>query len=148
MANYSFNRNQRIYLLPETTFGVCPNTTGTASFAGGDCALVVKASFKPNVDLIDPQSKTGTRTNDAGTAGRRSGKWTIEVELRTSGTAGTVPDVDVLWAAAFGSSAVTVASTSVTYSLSDSIKSFSVLNARTPSAVLQQVAIGCVVTEV
>ena len=145
---YSYNRNQRIYLLPESTFGVCPNSAGAASFAGSDCALVLKASFKPNVDLIESQSKTGTRTVDAGTSGRRSGKWSIEVELRTSGTAGTVPDIDVLWACAFGSNPVVAAGTSVTYSISDSIKSFSVFNARTPSTVLQQVAIGCVVTEV
>lgn len=144
----SYNRNQRIYLLPETTFGTCPNSSGTPSFAGGDCALITRATFKPNVDLLVPQSKTGTRSAAPGVAGRRTAKWTIEVELRTSGTAGTVPDIDVLWACAFGNNAVTVASTSVTYSLSDNIKSFSVLNWRAPAAMMQQIAIGCVVTEV
>lgn len=144
----SFNRNQRIFLLPETTFGICPNSSGTPSFAGADCALIVKASFKPNVDLLVPQSKTGTRSVDKGTGGRRSAKWSIEVELRTAGTAGTVPDIDVLWQCAFGNTPAIVASTSVTYNLTDNIKSFSVLNWRQPAAMAQQIAIGCVVTEV
>src|ERR1043165_10082206 len=90
MANYALNRNQRAYAIIESTFGTVPAITGS------NCFLITKLNLRPNVDLLEPESKTGTRTQVPGVSGRRSGKFTCEVELRGSGTAGTAPDIKVL----------------------------------------------------
>lgn len=136
---YSFNRNQRVYLAVETTFGTAATVTGA-----NNC-LITKAVFKPNVDTLESQSKTGTRTTFTGVGGRRHGTFSIEMELRANGAAGVVPDCDPLLQALFGQAGVVVATTSVTYSLNDNIVSFTAYNYRTPSTVSQQVALGCIV---
>lgn len=138
MANYALNRNQRLYMAMETTFG-----TG-AAVTGSNCCLIKRAQFLPKVDVLQSESKTGTRTVPQGVGGRRHATWSIEIELRANGAAGVKPDMDPLLQAAFGQAGVVVSSTSVTYSLSDSIPSFTAYSYRTPSAVAQQVAIGCV----
>jgi hypothetical protein len=127
---YSFNRNHRLYAAVESSFGTA------ATLTGANCFLITKATFTPNVDLLVPQSKTGTRTQPVGVAGRRTAKFTIEIELRTSGTAGTKPDIDPLLVATFGQAGTVVASTSVTYNLSDLIPSLTIGSYRTPASAI------------
>ena len=136
---YSFNRNQRVYLAVETTFGTAATVTGSSN------CLITKAVFKPAVDTLDSQSKTGTRTTFPGVGGRRHGTFQIDMELRGNGVAGVKPDCDVLLQAIFGKAGTISAGVSVTYGLDDAIVSFTAYNYRTPSTVAQQVAIGCIV---
>lgn len=128
----------------ESSFGVAPNTSGTATVSGSNNCLIKKASFKPIVDTLVSESKTGTRTVFSGVGGRRHGTWSIEMELRSNGVAGVKPDCNPLLYSMFGQDGTVVASTSVTYAFSDSIPSFTAYSFRTPSTVAQQVAIGCV----
>jgi hypothetical protein len=138
MSNYSMNRNQRIYAVVETTFATA------AAVTGSNCMLITKAVFKPLVDTLTSQSKTGTRSVFPGVPGRHHATFSIEMELRTNGTAGVKPDCDPLLQAIFGQAGVAVVATSVTYALSDSIPSLTIYNYRTPSTISEQVAIGCV----
>jgi hypothetical protein len=136
---YSLNRNQRVYLAIESSFGVAATVTGS-----NNC-LITKAVFKPHVDVLVSQSKTGTRTVFPGVPGRHSGTFSIEMELRPNGAPGVKPDMDPLLQALFGQAGVVAAGVSVTYSLNDAILSFTAYNYRTPSTVSQQVAVGCIV---
>ncbi|MGE5568545.1 MAG: hypothetical protein ACM3S5_05850 [Rhodospirillales bacterium] len=144
---FSFARNERIFLQKETAFGTIPNTSGTATVAGSNCCRHIKAALTPEVALLVRQDKTGSRTMTAGVAGRKTGKWSLEMSLAGNGAPGVVPDCDPVLAALFGADGVVVAGTSVTYSLADVIKSFSLWSLRTPVAVMQRVAFGCVVSE-
>jgi len=143
----SFSRNERIYLQKETTFGVIPNTSGTASVSGSNCCRHIKASLTPEVALLVRPDKTGSRTATAGVAGRKTGKWSLEMSLAANGAPGVVPDCDPLLVALFGAEATVSAGTSVTYNLADAVKSFTLWRFRTPASVMQQVAFGCVVND-
>ncbi|MFN3323417.1 MAG: phage tail tube protein [Bryobacteraceae bacterium] len=143
----SFSRNERIYLQKEAAFGVIPNTGGTASVSGSNCCRHIKASLMPDVALLVRPDKTGSRTATAGVAGRKTGRWSVEMSLAASGAAGVVPDCDPILAALFGADATVNAGVSVNYALADVIKSFTFWRFRTPAAVMQQVAFGCVVNE-
>ena len=144
---FSFSRNERIYLQTETTFGVIPNTGGTATLSGADACRHIRASLVPEVELLVRPDKTGTRTATPGVAGRRSGRWSVEMSLAASGTAGVVPDCDPILVALFGQAATIQSGVSVTYNLADTVRSFTLWRFRTPSSVMQQVAFGCVVNE-
>lgn len=144
---FALSRNERIYLQKETAFGVIPNTGGTASLTGANCCRHIKASLTPDVALLVRQDKTGSRTPTAGVAGRKSGRWSVEMSLAANGAAGVVPDCDPILEALFGQAATISAGVSVTYNLADAIKSFTLWRFRTPAAVMQQAAFGCVVNE-
>jgi hypothetical protein len=144
---YSLSRNERIYLQTEASFGVIPNSTGTATVAGGDACRHTKCVLTPEAAKLKRPDKTGSRSQTAGARGRKAGRWSLEMALAGNGAAGVLPDCDPLLVALFGKAGTVAASTSVTYSLDDAIKSFCLWRFRTPATVMQQVAAGCVVNE-
>jgi hypothetical protein len=125
---------------------VIPNASGTASLTGSNCCRHTKITLTPDVALLTRRDKTGTRSITAGVAGRKSGKWSVEMDLAANGAAGTVPDCDPILQAIFGQAATVSAGVSVTYSLSDVIKSFTAWSFRTPSTMMQRAASGSVVS--
>jgi hypothetical protein len=125
-------------MVMESTFGTAVAVTGS------NCCLIKKAVFKPMVDTLVSESKTGTRTIFSGVPGRHHATFSIELELRSNGAAGVKPDCDPLLQAIFGQAGTVSSGVSVAYALSDNIPSFTVYNYRTPSTVAQQVAIGCI----
>ena len=142
---YGLNRNERLYFEIPATYGQFNNTAGASTISGSNCAKFVKATFTPDTGLIRSKSKTGTRTVPAGTAGRRGGKFSIQFELIPNGSPGVAPDINPVLQAIFGQAPTIVASTSVNYTLADSVVGFNVFSFRTPSTVMQRAALGCVV---
>ena len=147
MPNYTFSRNERLYLQKESTFGTIPNTTGTATLAGSNACRHVKAMLKPDVAILKRPDKTGTRSTSVGVPGRKTGTWSAEMSLVANGTAGVVPDCDPILYALFGQAASISSGVSCTYSLTDAVTSFDMWLFRQPSTVMQRVGLGCVVTE-
>jgi hypothetical protein len=145
--SYAFSRNERIYLQKETVFGTIPNTGGTATLSGSNACRHIKASLTPEVALLVRPDKTGARTATAGVAGRKIGRWSVEMSLAANGAPGVVPDCDPLLVALFGADATINTGVSVSYALADVVKSFCLWRFRTPSSVMQQVAFGAVVNE-
>lgn len=138
---FSLSRNERLYINPEATLGTIP------AFTGADACRHIKATLVPDVALLVRQDKTGSRTRTPGVAGRKTGKWTVEMSLAANGAAGVVPDCDPLLQAVFGQAATVNAGTSVSYALSDAIQSFAMASYRTPASVMQRIAFGCVVQD-
>jgi hypothetical protein len=138
---FSLSRNERLYLNPEATFGTIP------AFTGSDACRIIKATLVPDVALLTRQDKTGSRSRTAGVAGRKSGKWSVEMSLAANGAAGVVPDCDPILQAIFGQAATVSSGVSVSYALNDAIQSFAMASYRTPASVMQRIAFGCVVQE-
>ena len=144
---YAFSRNERVYLQKETAFGTIPNTGGTASVSGSNACRHVKTSLVPDVALLVRPDKTGSRTQTVGVAGRKLGKWSLDMSLAANGAAGVVPDCDPLLVALFGADATISTGVSVSYALADVVKSLCLWRFRTPAAVMQQMALGAVVSD-
>jgi hypothetical protein len=138
---FALSRNERVYLAKETVFGQA------AALSGTDACRHIRCTLTPEVQMLVRPDKTGSRTATPGISGRRSGRWSLEMSLAASGTPGVVPDCDPLLVALFGAEATVVPDTSVTYTLSDAIKTFTLGRYRTPASVMQQLAVGCVVNE-
>lgn len=145
MPNVAYSISQLAFIQIESTFGIAPNSSGTASVAGSNACLITQMSLDPVQALIDRPDKTGSLDYLAGSAGRRICNWTIRLALAGNGAAGVAPDIGPILQCLFGQAPVVVASTSVTYSLADLSPSFTIYNFRNPGTVTQQVAIGCVV---
>lgn len=137
----SYSRNERIYPIVESTFGVIP------TFTGANNCKFKKVKLKPIVARLTRTDKTGVRSEPLGVGGRRSATWSVDMSLAPNGTPGVAPDCDPILQAIFGQAPTIVSSTSVTYNLSDAIKSFSLPSYRTPSTMMQRIAAGCVVTD-
>ena len=105
MANYSFSRLERAYLQKQPTFGTIPNTSGTASVSNSNACRFMRMELQNEVALLERPDKTGTRSQEGMTSGRKVGRWSIEMSLAANGTAGTVPDCDPLLVATFGQTA-------------------------------------------
>lgn len=139
---------ERVFAQVETTWGIAPNSSGTATVAGADYIRHTRCEMVPAGTRIASSDKTGTKSATRGAVGVRSGRWTLNQEIRPSGTAGTAPDVDPLLQAAFGQAPTIVAATSVTYALhATAIKSASIYRFRSPASVAQQLIVGAVVQE-
>jgi hypothetical protein len=102
MSNFSFTRLEHFYCQTETTFGVIPNSGGTASVGNSNFCRHIKFSPKPMVDLIRRPDKTGSRSQPIGLAGRADASYSLNMSVAPNGTAGTAPDCDPLMQAAFG----------------------------------------------
>ena len=89
-----------------------PNSTGTATVAGGDAARHISLGMQNQPGTIQRADKTGSRSQTVGSAGRSSATWNLSASLVTAGTAGVVPDLDPLFKAVFGQAA-TIGSGSV-----------------------------------
>ena len=105
MPNYSFSRLERAYLQTQPTFGTIPNTSGTASVTNSNACRFMRMELQNEVALLERPDKTGTRSQEGMTSGRKAGRWSIEMSLAANGTPGTVPDCDPILVAMFGQTA-------------------------------------------
>lgn len=105
MPNYSFSRLERAYLQNQPTFGTIPNTSGTASVTNSNACRFMRMELQNEVALLERPDKTGTRSQEGMTSGRKVGRWSIEMSLAANGTPGTVPDCDPILVAMFGQTA-------------------------------------------
>jgi hypothetical protein len=105
MPNYSFSRLEWAYLQNQPTFGTIPNTSGTASVTNSNACRFMRMELQNEVALLERPDKTGTRSQEGMTSGRKVGRWSIEMSLAANGTPGTVPDCDPILVAMFGQTA-------------------------------------------
>lgn len=109
---FALSRLERIYLQVQSAFNTVPNTTGTATVGNANACRFIKAVLDNMVGTIDRADKTGTLSDTPGSAGRASGKWSVEMSLAPNGTVAVVPDCDPILQAIFGqTSTVTAAGT-------------------------------------
>lgn len=117
MPNYSFSRVERAYLQAQPTFGTIPNSSGTATVGNSNACRFIRMELQNEVALLERPDKTGTRSMEGMTGGRKMGRWSIEMSLVGNGVAGTAPDCDPILQAIFGQTAtVGSGSTSITSS--------------------------------
>lgn len=109
--NYSFSRLERAYLNKQPTFGVIPNTSGTASVGNSNACRFMKMELQNEVALLERPDKTGTRSQEGMTSGRKVGRWSIEMALAANGTSSVAPDCDPILVAMFGQTAAVGAGT-------------------------------------
>lgn len=94
-------------------------------------------TFGPSAgnSVNSPTYKTSNRSRLAGLRGRQNGSWTLQKPFFPSGSAGVRPDDDPILAAIFGTTGTVVASTSVTYNLTDALNYLLFLSCnKTPGA--------------
>ena len=65
----------------------------------------MRMELQNEVALLERPDKTGTRSQEGMTSGRKVGRWSIEMSLAANGTPGTVPDCDPILVAMFGQTA-------------------------------------------
>lgn len=97
------------------------NSSGVWTNTGTKKLRFTSFTMTPIRPVVDINYKTGNSSQPVGITGRASATFSGSLPLILSGAAGTVPDVDPILAHIFGQAGAVVASTSVTYSLSDSI---------------------------
>lgn len=119
MANFSFSRVERAYLQYQPTFGTIPNASATASVGNSNACRFIRMELQNEVALLERPDKTGTRSMEGMTGGRKMGRWSIEMSLVANGTPGTVPDCDPLLAAIFGQTAAVGSGTQTITSSTD-----------------------------
>ncbi len=119
MPNYSFSRLERCYLQQQPTFGTIPNTSGTASVGNSNACRFMKMTLQNEVALLERPDKTGTRSMEGMTGGRKIGKWSLEMSTHANGTPGTAPDCDPVLYAAFGQTAAVGSGTQTVTSSTD-----------------------------
>lgn len=119
MSQFSGGPLQRLYAQLQSTVGAVPNGTGTWTNTGANLVPHIKAQLRRLQALIEAEYKTGTGSMLAGIPGKTAGSFSIEVDLMPSGAAGTKPNCSPILASIFGADGVVVASTSVTYNLTD-----------------------------
>jgi hypothetical protein len=103
--NYSFSRLERAYLQVQPLFGIIPNTSGTATLGNSNACRFIRMDLNNEVALLERPDKTGTRSMEQMTGGRKIGRWSIEMSVAGNGTAGVAPDCDPILQAAFGQTA-------------------------------------------
>ena len=119
MPNYAFSRLERAYLQKQPTFGVIPNSSGTATLAGTNACRFIRMELQNEVALLERPDKTGTRSQEGMISGRRMGRWSIEMSLAANGTPATVPDCDPILVAMFGQTAAVGSGTQTITSSTD-----------------------------
>ncbi len=120
------SQNQRCYVQLESTYGTIPNSTGAATVANADAVMFSELNLTGDSGIIERPDKTPGYGRIVGAAGRKSASWSLGGTLCPSGVAGTKPDWDEIFQAAFGVAATVVASTSVTYNLGNGDPSLAV----------------------
>jgi hypothetical protein len=147
--SFVYARNERLYAILESTYGVTPNASGTSSLGGSNHFAHISCTLDPVVDKLQSTWKTGSRGRTLARKGRVRGTFNLSIPLMGSGVAGTPPDADPLFQAAFGATVVT-ANTSVLYKLNDTVsKSFTLARFRQANFTpVQQLAVSCLVRRV
>lgn len=102
MANFALTHLERLYAQVETTYGIIPNTTGTATVGNSNACRFIRATLDNEVALIDRPDKTGTLSMMVGVRGRSMAKFSVEMSIAPNGTAGVVPDFDPYMQCMFG----------------------------------------------
>lgn len=105
MSDFSFSRVERAYVQTQPTFGTIPNSSGTATVAASDAMRFMHMEITSDTALLVRDDKTGTRSQEGMTGGRRVGRWNISLDLAANGTAGVLPDCDPVLQAIFGQTA-------------------------------------------
>jgi hypothetical protein len=123
-----FDRYQRCYPQIQSTFDAIPNTGGMATVGNGDCCLITDLKTEPKQAEIKRPDKTGSVDSVMAQGGRRIASLTASLSAAGNGTAGTPPDCKNFLQAIFGAAGVVVASTSVTWSLADTLYYLAVYN--------------------
>jgi hypothetical protein len=150
MPNYGISRQERIYLLSETTFGTIPTVTNSNA-----CRTMPGSMLTATVANYPRPDKTGTRSQVIGIPGRKAASWSVTQSLAGNGTAGTTPDCSPILRALFGivggsgTGEAIVGGTSVTYTLVDPVQppSMSLFSFRTPTTLSQRIVEGAVCSQ-
>lgn len=102
LTNKVFSRTELFFLQMESTYGIIPNTAGTATVAATNACSMIQFKMNRTTDPLVRKDKTGSRSMTAGVAGRQIGSWNSNMSLVTNGTAGVVPDADPIFQSLFG----------------------------------------------
>lgn len=138
---FSLSRNEHGYVKLESAYGTIP------TFANTDAFRFVRAAMLNDVAVIQRPDKTGSRSQTAGTPGRKFARWTCEMGLSASGSVGVKPHVDPFLVALFGKAPTVNAGVSVVYSMDDAIPSLSLASYRSRSNnITDRILHGAVVT--
>jgi hypothetical protein len=138
------SRNERIYTMVESTYGVVPNTGGAATVAGSNYLAHIGFQLNAAQAMLVRPSKTGSRTVRSGVGGRRAASWNANLEMLAGSGAGVAPDCDPILRAVFGQAPTVSAGVSVTYNFADTVRSFSAFSFITPNTLMQRIGAGCV----
>jgi hypothetical protein len=117
----SSSRDRTLYAQISTGPRTIQNSSGVWTTTGTQ--RVRFNTFGPSAAnaVNSPTYKTGLRSRLIGLRGRQGGSWTLQKPFFPSGAAGTRPDDDPILQACFGATGTVVASTSVTYNLTDTL---------------------------
>lgn len=123
MPNFNSPRYQLWYVQQQSGLLAFNNSGGTWTPSGAQ--LVRMDANSVTVSRNAPYSRfpvlTGTRSEVAGIRGRKGASWSVRgMPVIPSGTAGSVPDVDIILQNMFGQAATISAGSSATYSFNDS----------------------------
>ncbi len=102
LPNKVFSRQETFFLQDESSYGIIPNSTGTATVANANACAMIQFKMNRTTDSLVRKDKTGSRTMTAGVAGRQIAAWNSNMSLVTSGTAGTAPDSNPILKSLFG----------------------------------------------
>jgi hypothetical protein len=80
--------NEQLYIVPQTDKLIVANTSGVPAFDATHQANFVSFSLQGQQSRIQDPSKTGSSSPVRGTLGRGEGSGTINMRLKTQGTAG------------------------------------------------------------
>lgn len=145
---FGYSRDERIYLLLESQYGITPNFGGSSTLAGSNCCLINSVTLDPVVDLYDSEYKTGSRGMMPGQPGRKIGNFSITLPLKGNGTPGVPQDAAPIIYSAFGSQTVNGGS-NVTYALIDNPGvTFSMFRFWQPAQLCQYLGISCIPTRI
>jgi len=127
MPVYSSGIYDRIFVQLQTAFGAFNNSSGTWTNTGSIWLRSSRVTLTQTSPILDTPYHTGSGSQIVGTIGRRSGcSFEVEFPLIPSGAAGTAPDADPVFQAAFQAAPTIVPSTSVTYTLGTAVKPLSI----------------------
>lgn len=101
-----FSRQEIFYLQNESSYGIVPNTSGTATLASSNACAMIQFKMNRITDTLLRRDKTGSRTATAGVAGRKIANWTSNMSLVGGATAGSAPDCDPILRSLFGAAPV------------------------------------------
>jgi hypothetical protein len=148
---FQLTADERVYVQVTHPYsGLFPNSSGSATVAGGDLVPVIDLQVTSDAGLVDSRAKTQGLGKTKGMTGRKSSRWNATFPWQPSGSAGVVPNLDPILQALFSAAPVVSAGVSVTYGFPSSAQpsqlSFYVF--RTPGAnVFQRAIRGAMVDE-
>jgi hypothetical protein len=121
MSVFSSSRDRTLYAQVMTDARTVLNSAGTWTSTGVQKVRFNTFTLAAGNPTNSPTYKTGKRSRLLGLRGRQNGTATLQKPFIPSGAAGTRPDDDPILTAIFGATGTVVASTSVTYNLTDTL---------------------------